>query len=261
MKAAHKAFLQAFMNKSVQDGKQVKALYRHCCETYAEPYNSDERERNQHMVELIRTINASILPFHLEVKKGICEDDGTNYYCLVNNVENNITRLSSDYTPNELEFFKKLVESIVENEGRVGSRAALNLVERLDKKMTKQEAEFLLERLQTERWVLQKEGKVSLSVRSILELNQYIQQVYPDYVKVCNMCNLICLKGEACEECGVKLHHHCAVRYFRDRRDNPRCPDQDCGAVWPHPVTEANTGQAAPPPTTDRPSRRRRLED
>ncbi|XP_076441280.1 non-structural maintenance of chromosomes element 1 homolog isoform X2 [Babylonia areolata] len=197
MNQAHKAFLQAFMTKSVQKGKEVKELYKHCCEQYSEPYSSVEQERNQQMVTFIRTINTEILPFHLEVKKGICEQDSTNYYCLVNNVENNITRLSSDYTANELEFFKKLVEMIVETEGCVGSRAALNIVERLDKKMLKQDAEYLLERLCSEQWILQKEGKVSLSVRSILELNQYIQQVYPDSVKVCNICNLIVLKNQA----------------------------------------------------------------
>ncbi|XP_076441281.1 non-structural maintenance of chromosomes element 1 homolog isoform X3 [Babylonia areolata] len=212
------------------------------------------------MVTFIRTINTEILPFHLEVKKGICEQDSTNYYCLVNNVENNITRLSSDYTANELEFFKKLVEMIVETEGCVGSRAALNIVERLDKKMLKQDAEYLLERLCSEQWILQKEGKVSLSVRSILELNQYIQQVYPDSVKVCNICNLIVLKGESCEECGVKLHHHCAQRYFSNSRDNPRCPDNDCGALWPHPVAEPSSSHTVPATQTERPSRKRRME-
>ena len=49
----------------------------------AEPYSNDERERNQKMVEFIRNINTNIQPFHLEVKKGICEEDGTNFYCLV----------------------------------------------------------------------------------------------------------------------------------------------------------------------------------
>lgn len=47
------------------------------------------------------------------------------------------------------------VQSIVENEGHVGSRAALNIVEQLERKMARQEAESLLERLQADRWVLQ----------------------------------------------------------------------------------------------------------
>ncbi|KAL8573976.1 hypothetical protein ACOMHN_029423 [Nucella lapillus] len=261
MNEAHKAFLQAFMTKSVQNGKEVKELYRRCCEHYSEPYSTEEKERNEQMVVFIRTINTSIMPFHLEVKKGICEEDSTNYYCLVNNVENNITRLSSDYTANELEFFKKLVGMIVESEGVVGSRAALNIVERLDKKMTKQDAEDLLDRLHTEQWVLQKEGKVSLSVRCVLELSQYIQQVYPDSVKVCNICNLICLMGECCEVCGVKLHRHCARRYFSKSRDNPRCPDQDCSAPWPHQPTEASSSQAATSTHTERSTRKRKIDD
>ena len=49
----------------------------------AEPYSDEERERNLQMVQFIRNINDHIQPFHLEVKKGICEDNGANFYCLV----------------------------------------------------------------------------------------------------------------------------------------------------------------------------------
>ena len=68
------------------------------------------------------------------------------------------------------------VESIVENEGHVGSRAALNIVEQLEKKMARQDAECLLERLQAERWVLQvsinRAVELSLTVTSSLSLLQ-----------------------------------------------------------------------------------------
>ncbi|KAK7100948.1 non-structural maintenance of chromosomes element 1 homolog [Littorina saxatilis] len=256
MNDAHKAFLQAFMSVGVQKAKEVKEVYRKCCEQCAEPYSNEEKERTRQMVEFIRTINNCIQPFHLEVKKGVCEEDGTHFYCLVNNVENAFTLLASDYTANDLEFFKKLVEEIISSDGCVGSRVALNVVERLEKKMTRQDAEILLERLENDRWVLMKEGVVSLSVRSILELNQYIQQVYPDFVKNCNICKLICLKGQACDECGVKIHNHCATRYFRDQ---DRCPDPDCSAVWTRPAPEND--EAGHEPTQDRATRRRRRDD
>jgi ribosomal silencing factor RsfS len=54
-----------------------------------------------------------------------------------------------------LHFFKQVEAIVVESEsGRIGSRLALNIVDRLEKKMSKTEAEILLERLQSERWIL-----------------------------------------------------------------------------------------------------------
>lgn len=222
------------MVKAVQNAKEVKELYRKSCPE-SEVYEENEKERNQHMVEFIRTINFSIQPLHLEIKKGICETSSTHFYCLISNgVENATTRLATDYSINDLEFFKKLIENIVQSDsGSLGSRSALNIVERLEKKMSKSEAEGLLGRLQDEQWIVMKEGNILLAVRSILELNQYILQLYPDAVKICNICSLICLNGSSCLECGVRIHHHCARRLYHNK-DNPTCPDQDCGAPWSH---------------------------
>ena len=38
------------------------------------------------------------------------------------------------------------------------------------------------------------QGEVSLSTRSLLELDQYIQQQFPDYAVNCEMCKKLCLK-------------------------------------------------------------------
>lgn len=78
MNNAQKGFLQAFMAKSVQNGKEVKELFRKCCEHYSVPLPADEKERTSQLVGFIRTINQHIAPIHLEVKKGICEADSTN---------------------------------------------------------------------------------------------------------------------------------------------------------------------------------------
>ena len=46
----------------------------------------------------------------LEIKKGVQEDDGASFYCLVTNVETAILRMSSTYNANEMELFNKMVD-------------------------------------------------------------------------------------------------------------------------------------------------------
>ncbi|KAJ8306547.1 hypothetical protein KUTeg_017092 [Tegillarca granosa] len=115
-----------------------------------EYYPDSENERKNHLLELVQTINRFIHPFHMEIKKGVGEEDGVSYYCLVCTNESAITKLASDYSPNELEYFKKLTS-----------------------------------------------GRVSLSTRSLLELEQYILDLYEDSTSCrCNACKHICLKNQ-----------------------------------------------------------------
>lgn len=43
-------------------------------------------------------------------------------------------------------------------------------------------------------YLLQTHGKISLATRSLLELDQYILEIYQDDVEKCNICKKLCLK-------------------------------------------------------------------
>ncbi|XP_041358755.1 non-structural maintenance of chromosomes element 1 homolog [Gigantopelta aegis] len=258
MRPSHQMFLQTFMSRGILDAKEVKLMYKQCCEQFQEHYSDNEEERRRVLAEFVRTINSNLHPLHMEIKKGVNEDDGSNYYGLVSISESQITKLASDYTPNELEFFKKIVGLIVEaDEGSISSIEALNQTEKLEKKISKNDAQDLLEKLQLEKWLSLTRGRVSLATRAILELEQYIKDVYPDTAKMCNLCKKLCLKGQGCEECGTKFHLHCASRFFR--QDEAHCPGEGCGVAWVHEIPRRDTDatQAAPP---ERSSQRRRKE-
>lgn len=259
MRDSHRLFLQSFMSRGLLDAKEVKLLYKVVCDKFQEPIPIKEDDRKQQLPEFVRTINQNIRIFHMEIKKGVSEDEGVSYYCLVCTNESAITKLASDYTQSELEFFKKLVDQIVDGEGEIGSTSAINIVDILDKtmkKMTRQDAQMLLQKLETAKWIQMSKttGKVSLSTRSLLELEQYILDVYgaDGYNLKCNMCNKLCIKGERCCNCQTRLHFHCASRFF-DHKDNPRCPDKTCDSPWSHPkrgpTSETQSSQA--PPTAD----------
>ncbi|XP_059172233.1 non-structural maintenance of chromosomes element 1 homolog [Physella acuta] len=218
-------FLQSFLSKGILNGKEVKTLMTEC---------GVQIDSTDEMLKCVHTANEAIAPFNLEIKKGIQEDDGANFYCLVNTVETPISRLSSTYTPNELELFKKLIEQIVDtDEGKVGSLAALTLTDRLEKQMGKEEAQDFFNRLEQDKWIKKNaDGKLSLSVRSILELEQYLKDVYPDFIKLCNICSKICLLGQTCSHCGIKLHLRCAQTLFAKQGEVKKCPARDCRAAW-----------------------------
>lgn len=78
-------------------------------------------------------------------------------------------------------------------------------------------------------------GKISLATRSLLELDQYILEIYQDDVEKCNICKKLCLKGQTCPSCGTKLHFHCASKLF-EKEENPKCPKQGCKKAWPYEI-------------------------
>lgn len=52
---------------------------------FSEPIPIKEDDRKQQLPEFVRTINQNIRIFHMEIKKGVSEDEGVSYYCLVSN--------------------------------------------------------------------------------------------------------------------------------------------------------------------------------
>ncbi|KAL5017578.1 hypothetical protein ScPMuIL_007167 [Solemya velum] len=237
IRRSHQMFIQCFMSRGFLDAKEVKHLYKSCCETFGDAYLADEEERRKLLLEFVLTINNNLRQFHMEIKKGVSEEDGSNFYGLVNMSDNNITRLASDYTTNELELFKKIVEFIVVESatGEIGSIEVVNLTEKLDRRMSKNDAENLINRMEEDKWIRVKQGRISLGTRAILELEQYILSVYPDSATICNLCNKLCLKGQTCGSCDCKLHFHCASRLFRGQ-DEPKCPKAGCGEIWSHDI-------------------------
>ncbi|GAB1610778.1 non-structural maintenance of chromosomes element 1 homolog [Argonauta hians] len=261
MKPQHHAFLQYFMAKGLVDSKGVRTLFKLCCrESLSESrLEGSQSEWMEQLANFVTVINNNIRPFHLNILKGFDEDDGTNYYCLVNTCDNGITRLSSDYSVNELELFKLFLERIMSsNDASVGSVQALNLTHVLEKKMSKDDAQRLFDRMVNDKWLKRTvRGRLQLSTRSILELDNHIRTMYPDLVELCNMCNRLCLQGQTCASCGTKLHMFCAKRYL-ENQTAPKCPK--CYEPWPvqsvqgresssRRLSTRSRGAHAPPPT------------
>ena len=170
----------------------------------------------------------------LEIRKGTCENSGTKYYCFVNNQEDEISKLCSNYAPIDFAYFRKIIEQLIlSDEGFVQSTDSLTLCNSLpeQKKMTYVHAKALLRGWCSEHWLIEDRGNNSflLGPRALIELGQYIKTAYGDHVTDCSLCNTICIYGTRCEDCNTKFHFHCKTKLNRNL-ETLRCPN--CKVEW-----------------------------
>ncbi|KAG9279984.1 non-structural maintenance of chromosomes element 1 homolog [Astyanax mexicanus] len=262
---SHKRFLQTLMSNGIISSIQAKALHRHCCETHGAHYSADRLD------EFIDVINANLQPMFMYIRKGMSEEDGVQYYALVNTAETDITRMSSDYADNELELFRKTMDLIVDSEnGAASSTDVLNCADSLQtKKMKKKETELVLNKFVQDKWLNEKQGVYTLSTRCIIEMEQYMRLIYQDLIKVCHVCHNVAIQSQICENptCGIQMHLPCVAIYFKGRSD-PLCPA--CNQFWAHEIPEISQSQSgrsqsqsspaalAPTPSTSSTRRSRR---
>ncbi|XP_061588215.1 non-structural maintenance of chromosomes element 1 homolog isoform X2 [Cololabis saira] len=190
----HRRFLQAMMSNCIIDEQGAKALHQYCCETHSAHFAPDKLD------DFIDVINSKLQPMFMQIRKGMSEDNGHQYYVLVNMAETEVTRMSSNYADNELELFRKTMDLIVNSEnGKASSTDILNSTDSMtSKKLKKSETENLLSRLVNDKWFCE-----------------------------CQICEN--------PVCGIKIHNPCVARYFKGRTE-PRCPA--CEDFWPHEIPE-----------------------
>uniref|UniRef100_A0A8D0TP27 Non-structural maintenance of chromosomes element 1 homolog n=1 Tax=Sus scrofa TaxID=9823 RepID=A0A8D0TP27_PIG len=173
------------MTHGVLEECDIKRLQRHCYKVH------DRNAPVEKLEDFINNINSVLESLYIEIKKGVTEDDGRPIYALVNLATTSVSKMASDFAENELDLFRKALELIIDSEsGFASSTNILNLVDQLKgKKMRKKEAEQVLQKFVQNKWLIEKEGEFTLHGRAILEMEQYIREVYPDAVKVCNICH------------------------------------------------------------------------
>lgn len=220
MRDEHKLMIQILMSKGLIGERKLKDIYKTVKERC-------EVTDNVSLNEFRNVINTKLKEVSMEIRQKPDEDTGEQMYALVQTMESDLGKLTTDYQPQQLELFKKTVGLIMGTpDGKASSTDILNLTEGLEKKMTKQEAEEALDKFVEEQWLKQNEGYVWMTCRSIMELERYLRQTYqPDQ---CWNCKDIVVKGQVCSQCEIKLHGYCADRLFKDGRRACR----NCNHRW-----------------------------
>lgn len=232
MNDSHRLFLQCFIAKPFMSEEDTKNAYTKSAQAFQ---GNDDPENFDRFVNVT---NKALRPLFLEIRKGVSEDDGKQYYGLVNGSEDQISKFATSYTAHDVEFFRKVMDLVVQSEdGTVTSVELLHGAHDLEKAMAASQAEKLLGLWVKDKWLSESVGNYWLGPRAVLELHPYLKRVYEEFIVDCKICMDIVLRGQSCVACDVKLHHHCAARYFRGR-DSRKCPG--CSIDWPHAIDETN---------------------
>ena len=73
--------------------------------------------------------------------------------------------------------------------------------------------------------VVNEMNQVTLHGRALLELSQYIKQVFdPEILQNCHLCKSLVLIYFDCENCSIRMHRHCAKKFFKEVKDSCKCP-------------------------------------
>lgn len=222
----HRRFLQVLMNRRMISREDAFRLF---CKIY-QSEESDEEEATaspcrKDMEWAVSIINKVIKGLNMEIRCAQDEITTAKYYLLINTVDSHISKTFSKFSAAELEFFKTVLSEIVSSEdGCISSTACLNLNSSLSANLTKSDTEAILEKFCKYLWLYQKDGKVHLTILSIVELEPLLLSAYEDYVSICRLCKHIVIQGYRCDNCLALLHLNCVHLYTKGVDRVHSCP-------------------------------------
>lgn len=120
------------------------------------------------------------------VKK--CELTGETSCCLINTVNDNISRLPGEFTTADYEFFNLIMKDIMLSGGKhISMITCLNLASKV--KQGKDVAQKKMERFFQLGYLTKEHGNIYLGPRGIAEYEEYLKQQFKHRITVCNLCN------------------------------------------------------------------------
>ncbi|KAK9898668.1 hypothetical protein P389DRAFT_36855 [Cystobasidium minutum MCA 4210] len=237
----HQLFLQSCMSRRVFSEKTGQVVYQHCWKLT----NGADNDNAPSYSEVVDEVNANIEPFGFQLKRFVDEYSGKAWTAFANTKSDDLAKIATEYTPQEIAYFRTLIKLIIKSGDRYAissndaKSAGRNKAVRPELKLA--EAEKLLRTFVAKGWLMATSVKVGskkvdmyqLSARARMELEHYLAEQYPaqmDKDFECKACNEMVMKGVACpqEDCIMRMHDHCARSYFS--RNRPICPA--CKSAW-----------------------------
>ncbi|POY72564.1 hypothetical protein BMF94_4391 [Rhodotorula taiwanensis] len=242
-------FLQTLMSRKVIPLDTAKTLYKEQCRL-CKVQQPDAFET------FIAELEPGLSLCGLDIKTTRNQETGVPYIALVNTIEDDVSKLATDYKAEEIALFRAIVEKIMTAPKLSYSTTQTEAVRLAKAPVTKAMAIQLLKSFLAKGWLsLHSSGRLTLSPRSLLELAPYLRETFsqgtqeddddtPEYerdrtVVDCNLCMTIVTSGYACpnKRCGVRLHTYCATQRLGN---DGRCPDRldetkehPCQQTWP----------------------------
>ncbi|KAI8917198.1 Nse1 non-SMC component of SMC5-6 complex-domain-containing protein [Powellomyces hirtus] len=235
-------FLQGYLKQRFLPEDAVLDLLKKVCEHYETEYNEAA------LSSFLSEFNEMLDPYDMELRRGHAPDSGTTFYALVNTNGDEVAQVATCCTPAEIAYFKHLLEIIVTADDdvyEISSTVALSEASRIKPAMTKRDAEAFIERLIQAKWLVDRNGLISMSLRTVLELQNYLKEEYGDRIHECTLCmEIVTSDYERCSvaNCQTRLHVHCSNSYF-PRQAQKNCPS--CQSPWRGILLGTGTGRSS----------------
>lgn len=228
--SSHRLFMQAMLSHRILEESRAEEIYDNVCVKT----NVDKNDFS----DFIAVINKEINDVDFALRRSVDQYNSVAIIALVNTKSDEAAKLATTYTPNELAYFKRILELIItaDNEAySISSIAAIREGPRLKSPISQRESEWLLAKLVKDQWLKRRtDGYYVLHMRSIIELQDYMKETFEDDVHECLMCMEIVTIGERCsqERCSVRLHLHCAAGYFPEDENGAAIKCPTCSTSW-----------------------------
>ena len=156
----HRIFLQGIMARGILNAEEVHTLLKMACRRCNVEIPVDGKGKMEKLKRFIQTINKELECLGLQIKKALDEDARTRaaFFVLCNNYDRSqeasqlTVKAMVDFSPNEMEYFKLLLETILRSdEKEITPTAALNCANYVknpnaNKRFTQQDGEVALKK-------------------------------------------------------------------------------------------------------------------
>ncbi|KAL0269732.1 UNVERIFIED_CONTAM: hypothetical protein PYX00_007366 [Menopon gallinae] len=179
---------------------------------YRQILNNSNQSGEFNLKAVLASINNVIKKFNFEIVEAVDEVTGKDIHCLICTKARSNTQKTDFYDKTTCELLSKIIEECVKSENsRVSEITCLNVTTSTNAK--KSSIQSSLQRLIQDKWVVSESGKISLGMRSLLELELPIKNQYSNYIKFCGLCKSLVMQGITCQECESRTHFHCLEKY------------------------------------------------
>lgn len=193
--------------------------------------------------EVLSTVAGNVHEYDLDVVNARDQETGESVYILVNKEASEAAKRATLFDAGEIELFKAILDILYSpkfNRPKDQFSFSMGLIrdfldDEIKKRYSYAETKYVIERLVNLGWltkyVRQGDEIIAPSLRTLAELNSYLQEQYgqdgTDTYRKCAGCNQVFTIGRQCttEECRLRLHNKCAEIYFRGRDES----NQKCG--------------------------------
>ncbi|WVQ78933.1 hypothetical protein IAT38_001025 [Cryptococcus sp. DSM 104549] len=216
----HRVFIQSMLSRRIVTVSIALELYKRAIaacreydEDFAPRYNSDKAG----LASFVNDVSGILHSVSMEVVYAHDQKDGRQFLVLRNQVETDVAKIATDYSPAEVEYYRLVVEAIVMQypKNSIAHGQALNLVSEVtgQTKMAKSVAEAVLTSLVSRGWLDKSpmRDRYSLGLRAISELETYLKSEFPEIIRNCARCKRAVWKGLICpdDECDAHYHVYC----------------------------------------------------